>query len=317
MRSPALATFFLLASLASAFAQDFRVTLLGTGSPNPLPDRFGPATLVEAGPEKLLFDAGRGVTIRLNQVKVPIGALTATFLTHFHSDHVNGLPDLWLTGWIDRPYGGRRGPFRIIGPTGTTALMQNLEKAYADDLRIRWDDEHFPMEAIAIAPSEFRDDGIVYSRNGVTVTAFEVDHGKYIKPAYGYRVDYGGRSVIISGDTRYSQNLINHSEGATLIVHEVCASDPELLRNNLVVQTIFAHHTSPQEAGRIFAKVKPRLAAYTHLVLIGGVNVAPPTAADVESQTRETYNGPLAIGTDLMAFDLREDKVDVIANAAR
>ena len=135
---------------------------------------------------------------------VPIGAITATFFTHFHSDHVNGLPDLWLTGWIDRPYGGRRGPFRIIGPTGTTALMQNLEKAYADDLRIRWDHEHFAMEAIAIAPSEFREGCAVYSRNGVTVTVFEVDHGKYIKPAYGYRVDYAGRSVVISGDTRYS-----------------------------------------------------------------------------------------------------------------
>ena len=307
----------LLASLSAASAQDFRVTLLGTGSPNPLPDRFGPATLVEAGQEKLLFDAGRGVTIRLNQVKVPIGALTATFLTHFHSDHVNGLPDLWLTGWIDRPFGARRGPFRIIGPTGTTALMQNLEKAYADDIRIRWDDEHFQMEAIAIAPSEFREDGIVYSHNGVTVTAFEVDHGKYIKPAYGYRVDYSGRSVIISGDTRYSENLIRHSEGATLIVHEVCASDPELLRKNLIVQTIFAHHTSPQEAGRIFTHLQPKLAAYTHLVLIGSVNVTPPTPRDVEIQTRETYSGPLAIGTDLMAFDLREDKVDVIANAAR
>ncbi len=135
---------------------------------------------------------------------MPIRAITATFLTHFHSDHVNGLPDLWLTGWIDRPYGGRRGPFRIIGPTGTTALMQNLEKAYADDLRIRWDHEHFAMEAIAIAPSEFREGCAVYSRNGVTVTAFEVDHGEYIKPAYGSRVDYAGRSVVISGDTRYS-----------------------------------------------------------------------------------------------------------------
>jgi ribonuclease Z len=81
---------------------------------------------------------------------------------------------------------------------------RTLKKAYADDLRIRWDHEHFAMEAIAIAPSEFREGCAVYSRNGVTVTAFEVDHGKYIKPAYGYRVDYAGRSVVISGDTRYS-----------------------------------------------------------------------------------------------------------------
>ena len=173
------------------------------------------------------------------------------------------------------------------------------------------------MEAIAIAPSEFREDGVVYQRNGVTVTAFEVDHGKYIKPAYGYRVDYDGRSVVISGDTRYSENLIKHSQGATLIVHEVCASDPELLRKNIVVQVIFAHHTSPQEAGRIFTQLQPKLAAYTHLVLIGGATTPPPTPADVETQTRETYAGPLAVGTDLMAFDVRADKIDVIGNAAK
>ena len=303
--------------VTSAHAQDFRVTLLGTGSPNPLPDRFGPATLVEAGSEKLLFDVGRGATIRLAQIKVPMGAITATFLTHFHSDHVNGLPDLWLTGWIDRPYGARRGPFRIIGPTGTNDLMRNLEKAYEADLRIRWDDEKYAMEAIAVAPSEFREDGVVYEKNGVKVTAFEVDHGKYIKPAYGYRVDYAGKSVVISGDTRYSENLIRHSQGATLIVHEVCASDPALLRTNLVVQTIFAHHTSPQEAGRIFSQVQPKMAAYTHLVLIGGANTPPPKPADVETQTRETYAGPLALGTDLMAFDVRDDRVDVIGNAAK
>jgi ribonuclease Z len=310
-RAAALGLFAILAPLGAS-AQDFRVTLLGTGSPNPLPDRFGPSTLVEAGKEKLLFDVGRGAPIRLAQIGVPMGALTAHFLTHFHSDHVNGLPDLWLTGWIDRPYSARRGPFRIIGPTGTRAMMANLEKAYADDIRIRWNDEHFAMEAIAIAASDFNEDGIVYEKNGVKVTAFAVDHGKYITPAYGYRVDYDGRSVVISGDTRYSENLIAHAQGATLVVHEVCASNPELLKKNIVVQTIFAHHTSPQEAGTVFTKIAPKLAAYTHLVLIGGKDTAPPTPDEVATQTRETYKGPLAVGTDLMAFDVFADKVDVI-----
>ena len=104
--------------------------------------------------------------------------------------------------------------------------------------RIRWDHEHFAMEAIAIAPSEFREGCAVYSRNGVTVTVFEVDHGKYIKPAYGYRVDYAGRSVVISGDPLF-RHLIRHFDGATLIVHEVCASDPRLCARILVVQHRF------------------------------------------------------------------------------
>src|SRR5215471_7384850 len=212
---------------SSAWAQDFKVTLLGTGTPFPVPDRFGAATLVEAGPEKLLFDVGRGATIRLNQISVPIGALNAVFLTHFHSDHTSGIPDLWLTGWIQRYYGNRKNPFRIIGPTGTASLMQNLERAYADDIRIRIADEKNPVEGVAISPSEYTKDGVVYESNGVKVTAFEVDHGDLIKPAYGYRVDYDGRSVIISGDTRHSQNLERHSQGATLVIHEVAIANEE------------------------------------------------------------------------------------------
>src|SRR5206468_777559 len=125
----------------SASAQDFKVTLLGTGSPFPDPNRFSAATLVEAGQEKLLFDVGRGATIRLNQIGVPMGAINAVFITHFHSDHTSGLPDLWLTGWIGRYYGNRKSPFRIIGPKGTTSLMRNLEQAYSEDVRIRYLDE--------------------------------------------------------------------------------------------------------------------------------------------------------------------------------
>src|SRR6516165_11252635 len=172
-----------LAFTSAAWAQDFKVTLLGTGVPFPATDRFGAATLVEAGKERLLFDVGRGATIRLNQIGVPMGTLNAVFLTHFHSDHTSGIPDLWLTGWIGRYYGNRQSPFRVIGPKGTVSLMQNLERAYADDIRIRYADEKNPMEGVAIAASEYASDGVVYDQNGVTVTAFEVDHGALIKPA--------------------------------------------------------------------------------------------------------------------------------------
>ncbi|MBV8849602.1 MAG: MBL fold metallo-hydrolase, partial [Methylobacteriaceae bacterium] len=215
----------LFISLASADAQDFKVTLLGTGTPFPDANRFAAATLVEAGQEKLLFDVGRGATIRLNQIGVPIGSINAVFITHFHSDHTGGLPDLWLTGWIGRYYGNRKTPFRIIGPKGLVSLTQNLERAYWDDIRIRYQDEKYPMEGVTIAPSEFSEDGIVYEHNGVKVMAFEVDHGVFIKPAYGYRVDYDGRSVVISGDTRFSENLIKNAMGVNLLVHEVAMAN--------------------------------------------------------------------------------------------
>ena len=306
-----------IAAMSGATAQDFKATLLGTGTPFPVPDRFGAATLVEAGGEKLLFDVGRGATIRLNQISVPIGAINAVFLTHFHSDHTSGIPDLWLTGWIQRYYGNRQAPFRIIGPTGTVALMQNLERAYQDDIRIRYADEKNPMEGVAIAPSDYAQDGVVYDKNGVKVTAFEVNHGDLIKPAYGYRVDYDGRSVVISGDTKYSENLEKHAQGATLVVHEVAMANQEYFDKTPVVKLIMAHHINPEEAGALFARLKPKLAAYTHLVFLGSPAYPAPKVADVERKTREHYSGPLALGTDLMAFDVRKDEVIVIPDASK
>jgi ribonuclease Z len=298
-------------------AQDFKVTLLGTGSPFPDPNRFSAATLVEAGQEKLLFDVGRGATIRLNQISVPIGSINAVFITHFHSDHTGGLADLWLTGWIGRYYGNRKSPFRIIGPKGTTSLMQNLERAYWDDVRIRYLDEQYPMEGIAIAPSEFDKDGVVYERNRVKVTAFEVDHGVFIKPAYGYRVDYDGRSVVISGDTRFSENLIKNATGANLIVHEVAMANQAYYDHTPAVRYIMAHHISPAEAGELFRRTEPKLAAFTHLVFLGAPGFPAPTPDDIVPKVREKYSGPLALGVDLMGFEIGKDEVRVIEPGAK
>jgi ribonuclease Z len=100
-------------------ACDFKVTLLGTGTPIPSNDRFGPCTLIEADDQKLLVDAGRGATIRLRQLDIPIGRLDALLLTHFHSDHTSGIPDVWLTGWLESYFGTRQTPFRVVGPQGT------------------------------------------------------------------------------------------------------------------------------------------------------------------------------------------------------
>jgi ribonuclease Z len=195
--------------------------------------------------------------------------------------------------------------------------MQNLERAYADDIRIRLADEKNPQEGVAISPSEYAKDGVVYVSSGVKVTAFEVDHGDLIKPAYGYRVDYDGRSVIISGDTRYSRNLEEHSQGATLIIHEVAIANEDYYAKVPIVRYIMGHHIAADEAGALFARLRPKLAAYTHLVCLGAPGYPVPTVADVERKTRETYSGPLALGTDLMAFDVRKDEVIVIPNSSK
>jgi ribonuclease Z len=293
-----------------AYAQEtFRVTLIGTGTPTPDPRRFGPATLVEAGNLKLLFDAGRGVPIRLSQLRIPMARIDTLFITHYHSDHVSGIPDLWLTGWLPGG-GGRKEPFRVIGPTGARDLMANLEKAYAADVRIRIADQLLPPAGGKFITEEFSADGVVYEGDGVRVTAFEVDHGDKIKPAYGYRIDYQGRSVLISGDTRFSENLIRNGAGVDLLVHAIAGSKPELLQNP-IVKRILDHHTLPPEAATVFNRTKPKLAVYTHLVLQRTPTVSPPTFEEIVAETRKTYSGPLQVGEDLMSFDITEAGVKV------
>jgi ribonuclease Z len=289
-------------------SSDFRVTLLGTGTPVPRPDRFGPSTLVEAGGQTLLVDAGRGATMRLYQLGVPMGRIDVLFLTHYHSDHTSGVPDLWLTGWLSSHYARRTKPMRVIGPVGAKVLMEKLAEAYAADIKIRLEDEKLPPTGIATIVEEFDRDGVVYEAGGVKVIAFEVDHGDVIKPCYGYRFEYQGRSAVLSSDTRYNRNVIEHGRGADLLVHEVAMARPELM-SEAYVQRIIAHHTTPREAGMVFAQTRPKLAAYTHLVFVASEKVRPPTVDDLVAETRATYDGPLQVGEDLMQFEIGTEVV--------
>jgi ribonuclease Z len=312
MMRMALAVVGLVGFSAPAFAQsDFKVTLLGTGSPTLDINRFSMSTLVEAGSHKLLFDAGRGASLRLSQLGIPLGKVDGLFLTHYHSDHVVGIPDLWLSGWSPSPYGQRKGTFKVTGPTGVNELMDGLQKAYAADIRIRIADEHRPLEAVKVEAKEFAAEGVVFDEDGVKVTAFEVDHGDLIKPSFGYRVDFGGRSVVLSGDTRFSENLIKHSTGVNLLIHEVAVARPEIM-NDPFIKAIMAHHVTPKEAGTVFSRTKPKLAVYSHLVFQNRPQFPAVGVKDIVEQTKETYTGPLEVGEDLMAFEILQNEVRVI-----
>lgn len=294
----------LLCLSASVAAQDFRVTLLGTGDPIPRTDRFGPATLVQAGDQNLLIDVGRGAVTRLVQMNVALRDIDAVFLTHFHHDHLIGLDDLWMTGWIPPPFGRRQVPMEIYGPTGTKNLLDHLEQAFELNTSIRIPDELLPPEGIEMNAHEFDADGVVYDVDGVKVTAFAVDHGELIKPSYGYRVDYKDRAVVISGDTKFDRNLIKAAKGADLIIHEVALASDELLASSEQFQRIVGHHTTPEEAGIVFAEVNPKLAVYTHLVLLSGPTIPEAPLSTLIPRTRTNYDGPLVVGEDLMSFDI-------------
>lgn len=290
-----------LFSLSAANAQSIKVTLLGTGTPAPVMNRFGPSILVEAGDQKFIFDVGRGALQRLTQAKVNYGDVSGVFFTHLHSDHVIGFPDLWLTGWINPR---RHTPLLVWGPKGTEKMTEHLVQAFDFDIKIRLFDDRASPEGIVIEAKDIIE-GVVYEKNGVKVTAFEVDH-EPIKPAFGYRIDYAGRSVVLSGDTKPSANLAKYAQGVDLLIHEVAS--PELLkktgRKDEWIQSILAHHTTPEQAGEIFSKAKPKLAVYSHIV------VPNATESDVIPQTRKTYSGPLELGEDLMVIEVG-NKVEV------
>ena len=282
------------------------VTLLGTGDPVPRVDRFGPSILVEAGPYRLLFDAGRGASQRLTQLDISLGDIDAVFITHFHSDHLSGLPDIWLTGWLPPPFGRRDQPLRVIGPEGLSGILDGFRQAFDPDIQIRLVDEQLPLQGIEFDVSEYSADGVVFDEEGVTVTAFAVDHGQYIKPSYGYRVDYAGRSVVMSGDTRFDENLIEAAQGTDVVIHEVAAAREEMLAFDERIQLILDHHTTPEEAGIVFDRVGPKLALYSHLTLLSSPDSPEVTLEELIQRTRTNYAGRLLVGEDLMRLEIGE-----------
>jgi ribonuclease Z len=288
----------------NAVNDEIVVTLLGTSAPALSTVRFGPSTLVQAGGLNLLFDAGRGSATRLMQLGVSLGTIEGVFVTHFHSDHLNGFSDVWMTGYLG-PHGGRNTRLNVYGPPGITQIMDGLLSAFQADRDIRGSGGLVVNEGTLIETHEYSADGVVFDQDGVRVTAFEVNHGEFIEPAYGYRIDYSGRSVVISGDTKYNQNVIDYGRGADLIIHEVDVT------NDPAHQRIMNNHTSPEDAGRVFTEAAPKMAVYSHILRLGGPDYPPASLEELAARTRETYDGPLTIGEDLLRFVIG-DQVTVI-----
>jgi ribonuclease Z len=279
-----------LACAAPAVAQT-KVVLLGTGFPRPDPNAWGPATAVVVGDRTFLVDAGVGVERRMAAAHLAINGPTALFITHLHSDHTLGLADLILTSWVMQ----RRGPLHAYGPPGLQAMVDHLIAAYAVDVKARTEGlEHETLDNSRVAVQEISP-GVIYDSADVKVTAFRVDHGPLM--AFGYRFDTPGRVVVISGDTRPSEELVKASADADVLVHEVYSGSHLKVENRPGGADWPAYmkslHTSDVELGQLAARIHPKLLVLTHIIRMGA------TDEEILAAVRQGFKGEVVMGKDL------------------
>ena len=269
------------------------VITLGTGTPVPVPDRSGPATAVVVGLRVFLFDAGPGVMRRVAAAGLPIDGVTAAFITHLHSDHTLGLPDLILTSWVM----GRRNPMRLHGPPGTRRMVENIIEAWAEDTVVRVTGLERGQPGGYRVDTRETTGGTVYDSAGVTITAIRVPHGEW-EYAFAYRIATNGRTILISGDTRYSEDLARAAANVDVLVHEVYPEARVAPENRpggeLWPRYLREVHTSDAELGRLAAIAKPKLLVLSHVICLGA-----PEAEIVAGIRRGGFTGRIVVARDL------------------
>ena len=304
-----VASLTLAAAAATHSAEDdgLTVTFIGTGSPRIDLNRSGPSILVEAAGKRFLVDVGPGARERIYVAGGfdLISELDHVLLTHLHYDHVANVPDLWIAGWLY----GRSTPLLVQGPTGTEEALGHIRAAY------KWDVDYRVAVGIpepgSVMNVEDVSPGVFYDQDGVRITAFEVTHMpvnpetlapiEFHGQTLGYRFDYKGRSVVLSGDTRSVEGdpIDEMSRGVDLLIHET--KIPDGAKRTAVSLAV---HTTPQQAGELFARARPRMAVYSHII--------PPetTSEELIGYTRPYYEGPITVAHDLMEIRLRgEDEI--------
>jgi ribonuclease Z len=272
---------------AAALAQDTRVILLGTGTPNPDPDRMGPAVAIVSGSRVYLVDCGPGVVRRAAQAGIGMAQLTRLFVTHLHSDHTAGLPDLILTPWVMG-----RTDLSIYGPEGTEEMVSLVVRAWHRDISIRTEGlEHRPsllVHAHDVKP------GVVFKDDRVTVTAFQVAHGQWPQ-AFGYRFDTPDRSIVISGDTSPSSELIRNCRRCDVLIHE--AYSPAAPSPPMPDWKAYRakYHTSTSQLAEIANQTQPGL-----LIIYHQSGRVPDE--QVLEEVRSGYKGKVVMSHDLDVY---------------
>jgi ribonuclease Z len=267
-----------------------QITLLGTGSPLPSPDRAGPATLVQAGPATLLVDCGRGVVMRLAAAGVLPNSLSAVLLTHLHSDHITDLNDIITTHWV---MSVTPGALRVIGPPGTQRVVDRTLEMLALDQRYRID-HHADLNAPPMVEVTEVEPGAEFELSGVALTVHQTDH-RPVTPTVGYRIEQGGVVAALAGDTVPCPGLDAMCSGADLYVQTVIRDDLVRAIPNRRLQDILDYHSTVEQAAQTATRAGVGTLVLTHYV--------PPLRPGDEDQWRSLaaahFAGPVVLGPDL------------------
>lgn len=289
-------------SPSDAEPERLEVVLLGTGIPLANPERATAATLIVAGDRTFLVDTGRGSFVRLAQAGY--NDITAVLYTHFHSDHIADLGEILM----GRTVAGADSPLLVLAPVGARQVTDGFIAAYALDTgyRVAHHGEHFNARGVECEVRESVP-GVIYDEGGLRITMFEVNHEPII-PAVGYRFDYNGSSVVVSGDTKKSENLAKYAQGCDILVHEAMNTQPlNAVRQGLQARNprtaamlgdAMGHHTSTLEVAEIARDAGVKKLVLTHLF----PSIAPTDgneAVFVRGMS-EIYTGPIVVGRDLM-----------------
>lgn len=294
-RRTVLASLAAMPLIGAAPAGRNRVVLLGTkGGPTPTPLRAEPATLIELGGQAWVVDCGNGVANQLTKAGVPLDRLARIFVTHNHSDHVADVGNLIEIAWSS----GLKTPVTVHGPPPIRQIVRDQLAALSYDVAARIREEgRTPLDPL-VSVDERAAPGLVVRDRGTKVTSALVDH-ETVAPAFAYRFDMPGRSIVISGDTRYSDNLVALAKGADLLIHEAIYGPaiPRMAGENApaLADHLRRSHTLAEQAGLVAARAGVKKLVLSHLVPGAGVSDAMWIAA-----VRRNFAGPVVIGRDLM-----------------
>lgn len=294
---------FLTFPLFSQESIQTKLVLLGTGNPNPDPNHYGPSVAVVVGDQAYLIDAGVGLVRRAASLSPAYGGtisalgakrLNLAFITHLHSDHTIGLPDLILTPWVM----GRNKPLSIIGPEGIKKMTDHLLEAYQEDIRYRlYGLEPANNQGWRVDAQEITEEGIVYEDSLVRVEAFNVKHGSWPQ-CFGFRFTTPDLTIVISGDTQPSDNLTKWAQGADILVHEVYSQSGWEQKTDFWKNYHRENHTSSLELGEIAKKINPSLVVLYHTLYWGSSD------QDLLDEIQSVYPGKVLVGHDAQVINL-------------